>query len=272
MRLPSNKRGFTLIELLVVIAIIGILAAIVLASLASARDNARMAAGKAFDANVHNAVGDTVAGEWLFNDCSGAVAKDSSGSGGNGTLPNATSWSTDTPYGTGCSLSFDGTSFTAQIPNSSALQPTANITVTAWIKTSSVSATYREIVRKSSTGTGYFLLLNAGNNIAFAPTGASTEYDNGAAFTSDGKWHMVAGTYNGTTVKIFIDGTLRASYAGAGALSVDSDPVYIGSNLGTGQFFPGLIDDVRIYGGAVSTAGISQLYASGASTRAFAAN
>lgn len=52
----KNKQGFTLIELLVVIAIIGILSSVAIVNLNIARDNARVAAAKAWGSSLAPAV------------------------------------------------------------------------------------------------------------------------------------------------------------------------------------------------------------------------
>ena len=79
------KDGFTLIELLVVISIIGFMSSVVLASLNTARERARIAGIQQFDANVYHALGDSAVGIWDFDEKSGTVFNDRSGFGNNGT-------------------------------------------------------------------------------------------------------------------------------------------------------------------------------------------
>jgi type II secretion system protein G len=76
---PNKSRGFTLIELLVVIAIIGILAAIIIVNLASARTKARDARRKSDLESVRTAVE-------MYNDEKGTYP-DSTGLSCGGTTP-----------------------------------------------------------------------------------------------------------------------------------------------------------------------------------------
>ena len=85
----SHKSGFTLIELLVVIAIIGILSAVVLASLNTAREKGRIAAAKQQDSSIFNGLGANLVAEWNFDEDGGTTINDLSGNGNTGTL----SWS-----------------------------------------------------------------------------------------------------------------------------------------------------------------------------------
>ena len=88
-------------------------------------------------------------------------------------------------------------------------------------------------------------------------------------------WHMITGTYDGYTTKIYIDGVHRGSSASKSSKTPifynSGNGIFIGaeaagsSTTPGGQYFNGKISDVRIYGTALSAADIVELYENSAS-------
>jgi len=93
--------GFTLIELLVVISIISLLSSIVLSSVGTARDKARLTKAQAEIREVRTAIGllESDTGKWP-NGCE--VGEVVVGAGNKIELTNACSGITQTPLGSGC--------------------------------------------------------------------------------------------------------------------------------------------------------------------------
>jgi hypothetical protein len=107
---------------------------------------------------------------------------------------------------------------------------------------------------------------NDGYGLAqFAGDGRMHFFVNGAAIHVQaaltlGEWSHVVGTYDGTTIRIYVNGVLADSRAYAVALGHSSQAMNIGMGAGGGSHWKGGIEDVAIYGSALSAAQVLDHY------------
>jgi prepilin-type N-terminal cleavage/methylation domain-containing protein len=277
-----NRKAFTLIELLVVISIIGMLSSIAIISTSGSREKARLAAGASFASQLDRINGSSSAGEWLFSEGAGTTAGDASGGGHIGTLTNGPTWSTDTPSGTGYSLSLNGSNAYVVVPDYYGLKYTGGaMTMAVWIKPDPAEINGGHIICKPWNAAGeynYRLIINSNGTISAAFSGGGTEYVQTTTSTIPlGKWSFVAATVDSSNkVNIYIDGSLRStgvdtvgSWTPVGGdagwpLTIGTLFPY-GTGWGgvTGYSFNGLIDDPRVFNGTLSAERIRKMYAEG---------
>jgi hypothetical protein len=70
-------------------------------------------------------------------------------------------------------------------------------------------------------------------------------------------WSHVAATYDGATLRLYVNGTQVSSRAVTGNIAVSTGQVRIGGNNVWGEYFAGLIDEVRIYNRALTATEIA---------------
>ena len=193
----------------------------------------------------------------------GAVT-DSSGRGNTGTITNMAT-STGVAIGKiGQALSFDGVDDYVNIGDIAVLEP-ANVTVSAWIKTSDASK-YVQFAGKYNNiaKTGYKLAIEqtSGKTYLQIGIGVATPFSISVNAVTNNLWHYIVGTSDGTNLVLYVDGTQVDTDPG-GAISYSTETFLIGKDSDTATYFPGLIDDVRVYNRALPADEIQKLYNAG---------
>lgn len=145
-------------------------------------------------------------------------------------------------------LAFDGTNDYVSIANESNFDFTSQMTVEAWIKVNTFTTSYQAVVTKGDHSWRIQRYANT-NVLEFDVTiGGVDRRAIGNRSVNDGKWHHVAGVYNGSQVQLYIDGTLDSYTAATGNIDNTSHVVAIGENIeATGRYFNGQIDEVRVW-------------------------
>lgn len=173
---------------------------------------------------------------------------DSSGNGLNGQAING---ATPVPAQVCNGASLNGASY-INIPDNSLLDINDELTVTAWIRPDTIPASeLKTIVSKDEN---FEFHINSAGQLYWWWSWA-TLTTSGTPMTS-GNWYHVAIVYSDASdlQEIYIDGALRASSNRSGTLQLNNDPLQIGADQGiSNRVFDGLIDEVRVYNGALSS-------------------
>jgi hypothetical protein len=208
--------------------------------------------------NIANAQDPNLVGWWKLDEASGTTARDSSGFGNNGTLNNGPTWVTGR---IGDALDFDGTDDYVDCGDDESLNITGNITLSLWVNTDTVaSGTHRSYLLKGDTS--YALKQNSWGNIEFfVYIGGWQAVTLPADESFNGVWHHLAGTYDGSQIKLYVDGILRDTKNYTGAIGTNTAIVSIGSDSGTRRYCDARIDDVRIYNRAITAMEVIKLAA-----------
>lgn len=200
-------------------------------------------------------------GWWKLDGGSGQTVADSSGNNLQATIADNPNWVDGVE---GHALQFDGDGDYVDLGNDSSMNITHQITVTAWVKVDTFDCEWQAIITK---GDGSWRLQRNGikDSIEFACTGAFVPGALvgslfGTVNVNDGRWHHIAGTYDGSRVCLYVDGKLDVSSEAAGSIRVNDYNVLIGANAEKpGRNFKGSIDDVRIYSYALSAEEVARL-------------
>lgn len=166
----------------------------------------------------------------------------------------------------GSALQFNGASSRMTVPT---FNVTTAFTVMAWVNFTTLS---RKLPAASPTANtwGWSAIVYKGlDNVYLAEvsggfltagfTLASGQVVQIVSPTSSqtGGWHHAAATYDGTTFVLYGDGLVLASIPRTGAVAASTRPIEIGGSQVDGGYLAGLIDDVRIYGRALTAAEIT---------------
>jgi glucose/arabinose dehydrogenase/PKD repeat protein len=191
-----------------------------------------------------------------FNEGTGAAAADASGTANHGTVTGAT-WTNAGRYGN--ALSFDGTNDAVTVPDANSLDLTTGMTLEAWVRPTAAGGAWRTVIAKNAgTTVAYNLYGNRNTNVPALEiyNGTRLRATNGTAQLPLNTWSHVAGTYDGSTLRLYVNGTQVGTFATAGSILTSTGQLWIGGNSVWSEWFAGLIDEVRVYSRALTAAEI----------------
>jgi len=160
---------------------------------------------------------------------------------------------------------FDGSHYVYRTDTDDKQDITGSFTMSVWVNPTSLPSIVGTIIAKRLNGSGthnYIFDVTSTGNVIIYNNGLTPGSLTSTTTISTGIWSYVAAVYNGSTVKLYINGIERGSQSVTGAPVADSGPFGIGADYPGSwtDFFSGKIDEARVFASAFSADWIKTEY------------
>jgi hypothetical protein len=215
-------------------------------------------ASASFNQATSNPVSSGLVAYWNFDEGTGTTAADSSGNANHGTLVNGPKWVNGI---SGKALYFDGVAGNVTVADSNSLDLTGPYTISAWVNPATTFTDFRSILVKNYK---YYLYSSvAGYCGDGSPLGGFSGTTNNTVCQPvplpANTWTHLSLIYDGSTLTLYRNGIAVATAIPSESLSPTTGNLQIGASQ-YGEYFQGLIDEVRIYNRSLSSTEIQTIY------------
>jgi hypothetical protein len=190
---------------------------------------------------------------------------DLSGNNNSGSLVNGPTFSSEN----GGSIVFDGANDYIECGNPSSLTliaGTTNLTISGWVNFSVYSGSsgpqnYSVVTNYGNYTTTIWLVENPGNTLRFRVVAGGADVSvSDTSIHLLNTWYYFVGTYDGSNMKIYMNGSLKNTRAQTGTLSAANGTMRIGAYEGGGYCLKGNVALTQVYNRALSASEILQNY------------
>ncbi len=167
------------------------------------------------------------------------------------------------------SLSFDGINDVVNIPGASShiAASTTGMSLSCWVYATNPSPNYPNFdgiagFRNESTCDFYLLHLTTTSLEARFRNSSGTAYTATATGFAINTWQHVVMTYDGTSLKVYINGVQKVSVPASGSISSTSEVMYLGKVPFSANDFQlgGKLDEVGLWNKALSASEVTCMY------------
>jgi hypothetical protein len=159
----------------------------------------------------------------------------------------------------GDALQLNGRDEYALVAHSLSLNVTGAITLAAWVRPERQAS--QKIISKVDDGAGYALSLSSKGyaKVKFNDSSSLRVYSKGEYPTDGDRWMHVAATYDGQTIRIYLDGQEDNRQSAVFDIKSNDDMLGLGAKASGDHPLDGAVDEVRIYRRALSASEIRDL-------------